>query len=78
VGTDITNENGEYIPANHYFRIRDGLNVRHSRDHTANEDFADMFASWATGNIDSTDAGNARMAWMTTNMSEWIRAASGQ
>jgi len=78
-GTGITREDGTVIDANHYWRERTGLRITHNmQTHTANEDFADMFACWSTDNIVDNEAGRARLNWLTTNMSEWIRATGGQ
>ena len=77
-GQKCVDSEGNPIPANHYWRQNDGFGFSHSKDLTANEDFADMFGNWAVGSFPNDDAGVARLNFMTTNMSEWIHSAMGR
>src|SRR5690606_5254258 len=67
------------IPANHYWRTKSGLGFDHGYGSTPNEDFADIFANWATNSFtnDGYGYGEARSNFMTTNMSEWVNSAMG-
>jgi RHS repeat-associated protein len=69
---------GKPIPPNHHYRTMDGLDFNHSDTLTNREDFADTFANWATGSFDNSDAGLARLNFMTTNLSEWVTSAMGR
>jgi hypothetical protein len=70
---------GNPIPANPYFRERPlaGLSFRHGFGSTAGEDFADIFANWATGGFTADRYGIARSSFMTTNIANWVALAMG-
>ncbi|MCG2783910.1 MAG: hypothetical protein L6461_02280 [Anaerolineae bacterium] len=71
-------QSGNPIPANHYYRNPlAGHSFRHGFGDVSGEDFADMFANWATGGFLNNRYGNARSDFMTTNMAGWVNSATG-
>jgi RHS repeat-associated protein len=71
-------DKGVPIQVNPYYRTYRGTDFHHSKDQTRGEDFADTFANWVTGKLTDDKYGRARLDFMTTNMSEWVTAASGK
>jgi hypothetical protein len=72
-------DNGNPIPANHYYRSTWGFGSRrHGQGDTSNEDFADTFANWANRGFTTDVYGIARSNFMITNMAEWVVSATGR
>lgn len=69
---------GTPIPPNRYRRSENGYGFQHNRTPSPNEDFADMFANWATRRFTNHDHGRAMLNFMTTNLSEWVNNATGR